>query len=289
MAPALPRAPAQDAYPSLGQVEVDVHAAVAADDEVVLARVEAQEFGPGALVEPAAVATDAPELAGPAADGADRLRGHVGTAGGVPRLPLEERELRGAEALPLPRELHLRRLEGQGLRLRHRGVFGTGRGGLGLEGRPGRQRERLLLFLFLGGRGRGRGRGREREGRRFEVLLSFFFEFFVGGKDRKRSASDVCSCLAFQTHLGGNSRWQRVPHLDERGHEAFRDWERERKRERERERKKASPVRFPTSFFDSRTSQTVLSRLAFHFRSTPRGRGLSMRQKKKEKEHSCRP
>jgi hypothetical protein len=46
---------------------------------------------------------------------------------------------------------------------------------------------------------------------------------------------------------------------------------RERERERERERKKASPVRFPTSFFDSRTSQTVLSRLAFHFRSTPPG------------------
>jgi hypothetical protein len=31
-----------------------------------------------------------------------------------------------------------------------------------------------------------------------------------------------------------------VPHLDERGHEAFRDWERERKREREREREEES-------------------------------------------------
>ena len=80
VAPALADPAARHADPALGEVEVDVDAAVARDDDRALARVEAEDLCARALVEAAAVAPEAIDLARAAADGAKRLRGHVGAA-----------------------------------------------------------------------------------------------------------------------------------------------------------------------------------------------------------------
>lgn len=108
MAAAFAHAPAQHADAAFGEVQVDVHAPVATNQDGIGRHVEPEDLRAASLVESLSVAAEAVDLSQAAADRADRLRGHVGAAEGVHSLPLQKLDLRRAE----PLVLGLRRREG---------------------------------------------------------------------------------------------------------------------------------------------------------------------------------